>query len=169
MHIHFECPYCRRRLKVAERHAGTHGPCPGCKHNLMVPFESDPRMLPAPTRPAVSPPIPAVPPAQPTMPIIRFPCPHCWAEIRAESHHVGDTGNCPGCGGAIVVPDPHVRQAGPPGAPGPAKAVQQWTPLQWGFGVGCGVIGGIAVAVTLAWLAIVFFCAGGFGLSRIFR
>jgi len=47
------------------------------------------------------------------MPEIKFSCPHCEQHIAADSGYAGIQINCPGCNGAMVIPEPAAVTAAP--------------------------------------------------------
>jgi hypothetical protein len=117
MSITFNCPQCRKTLKVKDELAGRKAKCPGCRKVIAIPTGSSKAPIPpggkAPGHGDVEslalaafseksqPPVASKPSSQAT---IDFQCPYCDEQIRLGADLAGKQAPCPECRRIIKVP-----------------------------------------------------------------
>jgi hypothetical protein len=88
---------------------------------------------------------------------ITFSCPECGTANEVPDHLSGEPAVCPLCEATVRVPGRPLgqgittvrRQKGPQAGP------RTYTPFQWGFGIGCGLVLAFVLAgVVLGFLGL---------------
>ena len=91
--IQFDCPHCRKTLRVKDEFAGQHGKCPHCQNVTTVPLRSAP------------PPAPAAAPIRASAPTVVFPpAAQAPATVSSASGAPGPAPPTPGVPVAAVYP-----------------------------------------------------------------
>src|SRR5262249_52567170 len=83
--IRFQCPTCRKILKVPDEGAGRKVPCPKCGQRLLVPPSATPSAVPRQWTP------------EPHTAAITAACPGCGRAIPVQPHELALTFECAQC------------------------------------------------------------------------
>jgi hypothetical protein len=108
MSIKFNCPHCRKSLKVSTELAGKRARCNGCKQVLTIPtLDPPPAELEELAAAAlVDQPKPEPEPVRQAAAPIKFHCFYCDEDVEVEAELAGKQTPCPHCRRIVKVPEP---------------------------------------------------------------
>ncbi len=103
MSIRFDCPECKKEIRVEDPWAGKRGKCPFCRAVLKIPTEGkkSPTKKPAADKPEIL--------QTPKGERLIFACPKCAVAIRVDAKYAGRRMPCPHCKETIHFPDPRAN------------------------------------------------------------